>query len=165
MGVIKSDKCEQGSALVEAALMLPILILFIAGLVDLANSLDYRRVVSTATRHGARVAGALSHDSNVLCTSDASISATSCASAPAGTDILDKAVRATCDYIERDKGNLDKFMIEAEASTIDHNGNSYRAVNISTKTAPGAFCFFCPFNGFQSREIGDSSTFILEGCN
>ena len=166
MGTILFSHEDRGSAIIEAALLLPILMIVIAGLIDLSNSLHYKRTVSTATRHGARVGGALSHDFSSLCTTNIpEITAETCNDLPTGTTILDKSVRSSCEYISREMQDLNQFSVSSSVETITRSGLDFRAVNISTQTVPGAFCFLCPFSGFRTRQISDTSTFILEGCS
>ena len=64
---------DRGQAVTEFALILPFLLVFLLGIVELATALNTAMTIAAATREGARVAGALVNGGGTLgCASDQS---------------------------------------------------------------------------------------------
>jgi hypothetical protein len=66
--VIMSRKSERGQALAEFALVLPLVMLFIAGIVEFGRAWNIKQAVTDAAREGARYA--VVQDSTILSTDD-----------------------------------------------------------------------------------------------
>ena len=57
---------ERGQAIIETALILPILSLLVFGVIEVATALNQTMVLTAASREGARVAGALANGGGAL---------------------------------------------------------------------------------------------------
>ena len=57
---------ESGQAVVEIALLLPLLLVLVFGVIELANAINQGLTIAAATREGARVAGALVNGGGAL---------------------------------------------------------------------------------------------------
>ena len=64
---------ERGQAVTEMALLLPLLLVLVLGVVEFATAIHEAMTIAAATREGARVAGALVNGGGTLgCASDES---------------------------------------------------------------------------------------------
>lgn len=71
-----SHRDERGQAVTEMALLLPLLLVLVLGVIELSTALHESMTIAAATREGARVAGALVNGGGTLgCASDQSLDA------------------------------------------------------------------------------------------
>ena len=164
---------ELGASLVELAIILPLAVLFIAGMVDLGYRINSLRVVSTAARHGARVAAGHARLLSNLAACGNPV-AVSCAgpiehinNTPATNPVTLVAQQSACNYLRATK-NFDAGQWQVRTEVMQNlseppgDPRKFQAVHVSFRQVGG--CIICYAN-FLTRFIGEGGArFILEGA-
>ena len=134
---------EKGQALIEFALVLPVLLMLILGLFDLARAVEEENTLAFAAREGTRYA--IVHGSNATVPIAA---CTSCSNATITSQVTDKAIGVT----------------NITVTLNDPDCNNYRGSRVSVDaTAP-----FVPlpsqwlFNGALSITLRGGSELVIQ---
>jgi Flp pilus assembly protein TadG len=155
---------QRGVALLELALILPLLLLIIAGVADFGLALRNTLVVSDATRFGARQAvlsiyqdrsGVLKRSRTDYC-----------------RQLKDTAVRATTQKLGDDVSYAAEVSLEPELTDLANLQDAYlRNVSrraprqtqlIRVRVRDNATCFFCFGEVVTRTMVGNETTFALD---
>ena len=161
---------EGGASLIELAIILPLAVLLISGMVELGYRINSLRIVANAARHGARVASAHSRrvTAPIVC---GAVRTANCGGASviinptAASPVTLVAEQAACNFL-RNTRNIDpaQWQVRSEVVTMSEPIGDprppFQVVTVALNQTSG--CLICgtllrPFIG----EAG--ARFILEG--
>ena len=143
---------EDGAALVEAAIVLPLLLLITAGLFNFASAFWQVQVLSEAIRHGARVAATHSNE-GLYCST-----------------VIAHAKNSVDEYIEEYSNANNQHTLKKwwNSSFVCFNEKQWDSVysekfiTVSMTTNNQDNCIFCYANFYDKIGLSLSSSFKLE---
>jgi Flp pilus assembly protein TadG len=165
---------QRGAAALEAALLLPILILIVSGLIDAGFVLKRSTTALMASRAAARAESVVNHELASSTPALTPCTPTSCASDCAGSG-FSTGHRAACDYLRNDLGGQfdpDDWIvsltpsdeIEARIGWVSSPPVSrfQRTVRVTVQRDPSKrACVACFVPTFNSTGVIGESTYLL----
>lgn len=156
-----------GISIVELALILPVIILLIVGLVDYGSSLREIQVISQAARDGARAGSA--HPRvfpGIACAAtDTPLSTIDCTiqSQILGSDpVVNAAKKATCNSLLTSKAS-GSWDISAEVSCLTEDSSKFQLLKVKIQqSASGSSCLLCWQDWIAALKPQTESAFVLE---
>jgi hypothetical protein len=175
MEVSKSTRAiQRGAAAVEAAILLPILVLLVSGLIDAGFVLKRSTTALMASRAAARAESVVNH--SLTSTSPAPIPCgpTSCAGDCSGS-AFSTGHRAACDYLRNDLGGQyepEDWIVSLQPSDVidpligwvsgPPGFRAYRTVRVTVQRDPSKrACIACFVPNFQTTGVSGESTYLL----
>lgn len=169
----KSIRSEDGISLVELALVLPLALLLIAGIIDYGFALREIQAISSAAREGARIAASHARRNvglNVKCADTANpATSISCAATGNALTILNSdpianvAKKTACQSIRNSKLTPSDWDVTAEVPRVQEDGDSFDVVTVKiVKNANARNCLICWDSMLSALRGNSESTFTLE---
>ena len=167
----------KGVSLLELALLLPVIVALIAGLVDFGFKMNAVKQVADAARHAARISA--SHSRRVILESSDHLSAY-CSlpddpSAPvegscskeanqnltASDSIAAAGHKAACAAIITAGLTPEQWQVKAQVESRNEDGFAFQSVTVDISRI-GEDCFICYDKIYQAFQARSSSEFVLE---
>ena len=166
-------RAESGISLLELAVVLPIIVLFVAGIIDYGSALREIQTISSASREGARIAASHSRiHRTVRCSSqDPAARAGSCQLTGStsfeivASDPVDAAARkSACGFIGNSGLRGEDWIVSTVVpAPIVEDRTAFDVITVKVEKSPNASkCIICwdkLLNSFQPKA---ESTFTLE---
>lgn len=167
---------DRGLSLLELALILPVIIILISGILEYGWALREIQSASFSAREGSRLAASYSHAGNMSCDNGPTPpSPISCESfngnyeIRTGDSVIVAANKATCASLQNSRLDLADWQVKTEIRKICEDRSLFYLANVQIDQSPGAnSCLLCwrriisvPTSNYHSE-----SSFALEGrCN
>jgi hypothetical protein len=161
---------QDGVSMLELCLLLPVILIFVVGIVDFGSRINGIKLISTAARHGTRIASAHSRrvTDGIPCGVSGTPIQTSCGgpavqivNAPT-TTVKSVALDATCNFIRNSKLDGENYQVISDTFLRTEDGVDFKFVKVKIKERAQS-CILCFSGLYSSFEIQDTSTFMLEG--
>lgn len=166
------DGDSRGTAMLEFALSISVLLLLVSGVADYWKMVRESDVLISASRHGARSAGALAFDV-VAGTGEAN----ACSDDSGNSPVLTSAANLTYNHLvasslesgsctpsgtgtRRCAGN--SFTVTSQFETVCEDGFAQQAVRVSITANGTPRCFFCFLPALRDVTLRTSSVFPVE---
>ena len=175
-----TDKRESdaGASLIELALILPVVMILIAGLVDIGFKINRVKTISTAARHAARIAASHSKSLSVVVPCGSPL-ALACDPGDSPTPIATTTVtgvahHAACNFLRSagysaedwrvivDRPKRDNRSEDGPGEAISATGNFFVA-SVQVERLENK-CLICYDQIFQMLHPRSTSSFVLEGA-
>ena len=165
----------RGGVLVELAILIPVIVLLIGGIVDLSSIIRESNIVVEASRHGARSGGAAAAAFPAPMCSDSTVHYEySCDAVGAFSpdhEGLRAATERTCEYLELTlqrpgdwKVATDKSLVADEdpVLTVENGVFAQVKVTVSQSEAAQSRCLLCWVPGLSSFLLRAESSFPVQ---
>ncbi len=161
---------QDGVSMLELCLLLPVILIFVVGIVDFGSRINGIKLISTAARHGTRIASAHSRriTDGIPCGVSGTPIKTSCAGPPVQivnaptTTVKSVALDATCNFIRSSKLDGDNYDVVTDTFLRTEDGVDFKFVKVLINERSPS-CLFCFSGLYKSFKIQNTSTFMLEG--
>lgn len=147
----KPHNAQAGVALIELALVLPLLLFILVGLIDIGLPISQQDVILDATRHvGENLSTVSLSNSSLPCEELAD---------------LDQGLFGS--YLQRSGLNPADWIVEAGISTQAEDGYEVQIVNVIARSNPERqSCWFCFGSNWRIFRVRAESSFtLLGGCS
>ncbi len=174
----KLGSCEKGVSMIELAISLPLLFIFIAGIVDYGLGIQKLNDLSNAARAGARIGARFSSGGIASCGASNTFTCGSFAGASlegSGVTVSNAALIGACNYMD-EAGFDDTFLVDvgiasnvsALTGSISEPGNQMLTVTVRKDPGGGntRACWVCLHDyvpGLAAEDMRSEATFILDG--
>ena len=163
---VQSHRSERGASMLELAVILPVVLTLVAGLVDVGLKISTVKSVALAARHGARIAS--SHSRTVIYPPPCGprieeiCSGESQAQVITSESVTAVARDAACNYLRStDMDPADWKITVAEPFEISEGGGKFAMATVSISRASSQ-CWVCYDRFFTSLRPESRSSFVLE---
>jgi hypothetical protein len=161
---MKKLHSEQGISILELAIILPVMLLLIAGMIDMGFSMSRVKSVVSASRQAARVASSHSKllSAAVACGTPVQRNCAELDPLPVSASVTDIASHAACSYLNENAPPREAWIVEVPTPVeIFEDGSSFFTTSVSV-TYEGRNCFICMHQLVTTFEPRSRSSFVLE---
>ena len=163
--MMNTVKSEDGVSLLELAIMLPVIMLLISGMIDMGFAINRVKSVVSASRQAARVAASHSKflAAPVECGTPIASNCAQLAAMNTPPSVTEIAASAACQYIDNNAPPQENWDVDIpQPQQIAEDGVIFSTSSVRI-TYVGRRCFVCIHELFGSFEPTSSSSFVLEG--
>lgn len=156
---------DRGVSILELALVLPLLLIFIAGFVEVALRVNHLKSAAEASKEAARMASAQSRASSVSCGTSKDLYVE--CKATDETVLTNDSVqlvgeKSVCNYIRNAGFGISSWKVRSEVKEREDDGVKFQLSEVEVKENTGN-CIFCVSRFFSEFAVSSVSNFILEG--
>ena len=165
--LLSEIRSSKGASLIELALILPVVVILISGLIDIGYKINTVKTVASATRHAARIAA--SHSKSLSnpppCGQELrEICPPGSLPSPITSASVNEVARdAACNYLKASGHAPDNWQVFVpEVREVGEDGKLFKTTRI-TMTRIDNDCLVCYERFFESFRTESTSLFVLEG--
>ena len=155
---------ERGVSLLELALLLPVIILLVGGLVDVGLAINKVKTVADATLHGARMAGRSSGIIRKVPCGDPGVY--SCKKlSKLSPSVVKEGLRASCDYLDTSGLDPDVWDIRVDVSSrpIIEGSSAFSMVKVAIQENRNS-CLICYGKYIAALRNSSVSSYLMDGA-